>query len=781
MRLRLVLAVAVVVPALAPPAHAAAKASCSSRLTPAYASGVRRALRAKQDVWGNGLIARRGGPSFAAVTRLLKPLLFARSRRGTLTDSGVYYIPFAQPLGVHGAQTVALHVADGSEILSRTAKGPALKVFVGPDGRERYGSCLSRLAPPRLSDGYLPILQTQYVDAAGTRYTQESFAVRGLGTGELVSFVRVTADARASGPGAVIRFVAKGSSRSTAGVGASTVSYRVPPGESLTVYGGWLVPSGGLPIEIDARTYDAARERLVDFWTSRLGDRPMYDVPEPVVRDAERSLLIQDLALTWRYSIGNQYEEFSFAEALDAAEVLAGYGFGGVTKEILLSSLPRLSGGTSQWRMGEKLTAAAHYYNLTGDREYLEAATPALRRIVVTLGRQMRRAHAGGLLPPERYSSDVAARVYGLHSQAGVWQGLNAIAGVWRLTGHGSLARRTRTLAARLGKALHKAVRRSERRLKDGSLFVPVALLAHHEPFEAITASRPGSYWNLVMPYALASGFFRPGSREAGAILDYMLGHGSRLLGLVRAGAYSLYGKARYPVSGIDQVYGLNVARFLADNDRPDQLVLSLYGMLGASMTPHTFVSGEAASVAPLRGASYRSMYMPPNTASNSAFLETLRLTLVHETRDAGGSPVGLELAYSTPRPWLGVGKRVAVNAAPTSFGALTYELRRTPKRVFGTVQLPSRRRPKTLRLRLRLPHGLRLGAVRVNGQRRPVNRATGTIDLSGLRGTLEVVAVVSGLTEPPTSGRTATHTPAHKSRRSEPQGQTGLTLPRGG
>ena len=49
-----------------------------------------------------------------------------------------------------------------------------------------------------------------------------------------------------------------------------------------------------------------------------------------MVIDAERSLLIQDLALTWRYSVGNQYEEFSFAEALDTAEVMAEYGLPGV-------------------------------------------------------------------------------------------------------------------------------------------------------------------------------------------------------------------------------------------------------------------------------------------------------------------------------------------------------------------------------------------------------------------------------------------------------------------
>ena len=49
--------------------------------------------------------------------------------------------------------------------------------------------------------------------------------------------------------------------------------------------------------------------------------------------------MIQDLALTWRYSVGNQYEEFSFAEALDAAEVMAEYGLPGVTHGILRSSL----------------------------------------------------------------------------------------------------------------------------------------------------------------------------------------------------------------------------------------------------------------------------------------------------------------------------------------------------------------------------------------------------------------------------------------------------------
>jgi hypothetical protein len=740
--LAIVLVFATLAAASASPTVVAGRPSCTYRpASPAYAGSVRRALGAKQDVWGNELIARPNGPTYGAVRRLLKPLLFARSKTKPLTTSGVYYVPFAQPLGVHGAHTVALHVADGSEILSQTAKGPRVKVFVGADGHERYGSCLSRLSPARLAGGFLPILETQYVDAAGTRYRQESFSLRGLGTGELVSFVRLTADAR-SGHAAVVQLVPEGSRRG-ARVVQGTVRLRVEPYESATVYAGWLVPYGGSPVPIDEATYDAARQRLVDFWLARLGEQLTYDVPERLITDAERSLLIQDLALTWRYSVGNQYEEFSFAEALDTAEVMAEYGLPGVTRQILTSSLARLGGGTTNWRAGEKLTAAALYVRLSGDRQYLRQATPMLSRIVEGLGRQIRSGH-GGLLRRERYSSDVAARVYGLHAQAAVWQGLNAVADAWRATGHTAHARKAHALAVALGRGLHRAVRRSSRRLDDGSLFVPAALLARHEPFDAVTASRPGSYWNLVVPYALSAGFFTPGGRYARGILDYMLGHGSRLLGLVRAGAYSLYGKPRYPVSGTDQVYGLNVARFLADNDKPDQLVLSLYGMLGASMTPYTFVSGEAATVAPLRGASYRSMYMPPNTASNSAFLETLRLMLVHETRDKDGSPVGLDLAFSTPRPWLGDGKTIAVSGAPTSFGSLTFSLHRDGNRIAGTVLVPSRHPPPTMKLRLRLPHGVKLRAVRVNEHRRPVDRRSATIDLSGLRGSLDVVAVLA-------------------------------------
>ena len=210
-------------------------------------------------------------------------------------------------------------------------------------------------------------------------------------------------------------------------------------------------------------------------------------------------------------------------------------------------------------------------------------------------------------------------------------------------------------------------------------------------------------------------------------MLRYLLGHGGRLLGLVRAGATRLYGQyPPAPTSGIDQVYGVNVDRFLADSDQPDQLVLSLYGMLGAAMTPDTFVSGESASVTPLHGLLYRTMYQPPNGGANAAFLENLRLLLVHETRGPDGAPLGLELAFSTPRPWLADGQSISVQDAPTSFGPVSFSLSRQGSVLQGSIDPPARPAPASLELRLRLPAGEQLGGrpdQRRAGARRPTQR----------------------------------------------------------
>jgi hypothetical protein len=729
-----------------------------------YVRRVERALRARKDVWGQELLATPGGPTYDGVRRYLKPLLLAKAaNRRRLTESGVYYVPFAEP-GVGGAGTVALHVADGSQVLSQRADGRSLTIGVGGDGRERFGSCLARLEPPRLFAGFLPILETQYVDATGVHYRQESFAARIPETRSLVSFVRVTADARrASGGTSEVRFTP--SERGLAVDGrrlvrggdthlffspggsfdGSGVKYAVAAGGAYTVYAAWLSrPGPSRPLTVERSSYEHARQSVRDFWERRLAEAASIVVPEGRVVAAERNLLIQDLELTWRYSIGNAYEEFSFPEGVDVAQVMSEWGLANVGKAILRTSLTRARRPYPNWKAGQKLVGFALHYRLFRDRSLIDRATPVLRGYVDALASQIA-ASPRGMLHRERYSSDIPDSVLGLHSQAVVWRGLREMAQVWEQTGHVSLAARCRSLAARLEAGVRRAVRESQRKLPDGSLFLPARLLdAEETPYDTLTASRSGSYWNLVMPYALASGLFAPGSAEARGALGYMLGHGSRLLGLVRAGGYALYGKTpRYPVSGTDEVYGLNVARFLADNDQADQLVLSLYGHLAAAMTEGTFVSGEGASVAPLAGEYYRSMYLPPNGASNATFLATLRLMLVHETVDRNGVPQGLELGYSTPRAWLRPGAKIDVRGVPTSFGPISFSIRSAEHWVRISLDVPGRVPLRSLTLRLRLPGTSRISSVALDGHPfRRFDPARGTIELPPRPGRLNLRVV---------------------------------------
>ena len=239
------------------------------------------------------------------------------------------------------------------------------------------------------------------------------------------------------------------------------------------------------------------------------------------------------------------------------------------------------------------------------------------------------------------------------------------------------------------------------------------------------------------MPYAFASGWFAPHTKRTYGILRYLQLHGARLLGVPRTYARTIYGDA--PGAGLAQVYGLSMSRFLADNDQPDQLVLSLYGMAAAGMTAGTYTSGEAVSVLPVRGAYERAMFMPPNSGANASYLGTLRELLVHERRGPLGAPAGLDLAFSTPRGWLAPGQEIEVKEAPTSFGPVSYTIDRGGSTVEARLVLPAHAHA---RLRLRLPAGERLVRVLVGSTRVAADRG-GTIDLGDRTGAVLVRASV--------------------------------------
>lgn len=749
-----------------PAGTAAGAAGCAVRAaTPAYTSSVEQAVASKRDFWGGRLLRARGGPTYADARRFLTPLTQGMQWAGRpLTASGSYYLPFSFPFTSNGSTVFALHVADGSEIVTRRIGGPSLTLYVGHYGIDRYGSCAARLRPAQLAQGYLPILQTGYEDGGGVRYTQESFVGRAYGTygvRSVISFVKLVVDARGATRSATVRLVPwrrlahsapdrlalGGQTRLIASEGAEfvdgVVRYRVPAGERRTIYVEWLnAPSDAQYLHATEAAYDAARAAVVSFWESKLAGGATFDVPEPAVQNAELGILTQLIAYGWRYSVGNPYEELSYAESLDAAEVAAEYGYGSVARSVLHFSLQRMQ--LRPWRFtafrgAHILSTAAVYYRLTRDRTFLRSETPQLDRLVRRIAsRQRQSGPAKGRLLPEPLSTDLEGHdVDSVSGQIEAIEGLRAIARVWSSSGYPAEAARARMLATSIDAALRPAVTRASRRLRDGSLFVPDQLTTKQAPFAQITATRDGSYWNLVMPYAFASGWFPPHSPAARGIIRYLLNHGARLLGVPRTYARTVYGDT--PGAGLAQVYGLSTSRFLADNDQPDQLVLSLYGMLAAGMTAGTYVSGEAISVLPVDGAYDRTMFMPPNSGANASYLETLHELLVHERRGPLGAPAGLDLAFSTPRGWLADGQQIEVKDAPTSLGKVSYTLTRSGSSIEGHLVLPKNAHA---RLRLRLPAGEKLVRVLV-GSTAVAASSSGTIELGDRSGGVLVRATV--------------------------------------
>lgn len=758
-------------------------------LSAAYKKKIDTALASGPDILGNAALAQPGGPTYSSLKNEIAPLMYAFGPAASgsyLDDSGVYYLPFGQPTGLDGRGSIALHVADGSQIISDRSGNRSMLIYVGKDGTERYGECLPDLAQPALLDGYLPVLETSYKDFQGVDYHQESFATDIPGTGILASYVRLSATAGASNAATTeFRFTEcpacglRQDGNRLVDSGGKTYLYFSPGATysdgSLVYHVNLAQPDKAVyivrvneaavtpPLHADAATYLAALHESTTYWKTRLSQGATFNVPEPIVMNAERNLLIQNLLMTWRYSIGNAYEAFYQPESSDTVGTLGAYGFTDVYGASLDTLLP-LSKGINRrnWEEGTKLEHAADYYYETHDKAFIEKNDPTYIGYAADFAAQVA-ADPHGLLEPQQYSSDIHHFVYGLHQIGVALKGLKAILGVWRDIGRQDLVAKYSPLASSLDSAFHAAVKASAVTLPDGSLFTPADLLDGTQPYNPITATKLGGYWNLVAWYGFASGVYPPGSPQAKATLQYAYQHGSRLLGMLRARD-----------SAVVNVYGVEQSNFLADNDQADQLVLSLYGQLAAGMTRGTFVSGEASNIGPLAtkwplqtgycqlgkpctppspqngwapNEYYRAMYLPPNSADNTMFLNVLHQMLIHQVdtvTPTSDTPSGLQLAFATPRAWLAPGKTISVKDAPTAFGPLTYSIHAVGDGdvVNATVSVPPSE-PTTMQLRLRVPSGASPTSVFVNGHPwGKVDSATGTIDLSGLGGTVHVTAL---------------------------------------
>ncbi|HEX6443991.1 MAG TPA: twin-arginine translocation signal domain-containing protein, partial [Streptosporangiales bacterium] len=784
--------------------RAAAAAPASAAAPPgAGDAAVEYALRQGADHWGEQLLTRPDGPSFGNVKPLLGP---ANVASRYVTESGWYYLPLTDevydPARWLEQRDFAIHVADGSQVTSQWcwADFPAQRqytTFQVGSAHEVFGSAVERLDEPRLWGGFLPILDNAYVDADGTRWERESFVARVDATPALVSFVRFTAHRGRRGPARTtlrlylhvddVAGLSSDGTRLTRGGDSYLVS---------SARGGWAQPNFDIDLDLstghavvqlavlntpapagslraDAATYQRTKESVAAYWTRTVAGGATVRVPEPYAMDAMRNLVLQNLVMGWQQSIANGYETTDphFAFVPEVATSVAALGEMGFLDEYRANIAQIQAKGQGQdafpsWEQGIKLQSAANYYLLSNDGSYLRDNLPTFQAYLDDF-RQQRAKDPNGLLEKQRYGSDIPEPVYGVHLQADAWRGMRDMGLVLRLIGEDDAARSFLGEAAAFRTALTRAIDASSERLPDGSLYLPISLLDPAAPkaYDLVPATRDGSYWNLVIHYALATGILPPGSDAAKGMLSYLYRHGSMFLGLVRFNACSIDppgvcesdaaanfppGAAGYDAPGVDGQYGYSLLKFLGDNGEYDRLVLSFYGKLAQDLTPYTFIGGEGATIAPCPDLppGIRSQWFPPLSANNAVYLRALRELLVHEDRDDDGMPDVLHITPATPRGWLADGKRIEVRDLPTLFGPVTFTLTShlADGRLTAVVRPPAyeqgRARLGRLLLHVRPPAGTRLHAATVDG--RPGSLSGEVVDLGTPGGEVTVVLTCS-------------------------------------
>ena len=121
--------------------------------------------------------------------------------------------------------------------------------------------------------------------------------------------------------------------------------------------------------------------------------------------------------------------------------------------------------------------------------------------------------------------------------------------------------------------------------------FIPNALLADEPAHDPLTATRTGSYYDLMCPYIIGSEIFGQGSEREDWLIGYMQKHGGIAHGHA-ARASRLRGSSR-DEPGVNPLYGLRYQLALLRRDEREKALVGFYGQLAQGMTRGTFIGGE--------------------------------------------------------------------------------------------------------------------------------------------------------------------------------------------
>jgi hypothetical protein len=720
--------------------------------TPRFPKTREEVIALRQDVWAEAAIRQPGGPSYEFFRDLFPPLRYVN------TAFKHYPIVLSGP----GSGVKARYVSNGSAINPKADQKPmwydpafGVEFFVG-EKREVYGADPDRLDGPRYTEGWLPIVKMTYT-VGQTKFDQEAF-VAAMGGWANYGAVYVNFRPSAGNGRIVVRIRATGELKHTPGMVTSA------DGEGLVGHDStwkWKAEEDELFADVtngndatlivltrpmsNAKLTAAPsfhlyeRDRTEQLWGARLTPGVNLEVPEPIVQNAWRACLVGNLMTAvgdrMHYSAGNAYDHLYEAECGDATRALMLMGQTADARRFVGPLLTFNRQVTRFHVAGHKLQLLAHYYLVTRDAAYMKEKEAVWSPVIDFIINS--RKTQNGLLPKDRYAGDIDKGVYSLSSNAACWRGLRDMAVVLADLGQGERAAKLTNEVKEYKSAILDAVAKSERK-ETKPPFIPIPLLSDDAPFSPLTATRLGSYYDLMIPYVLGSDIFAGTERE-GWIVDYLRQHGGLAMGMIRSQGHQ--GPLGHE-PGNNVLYGLRYMHTILRRDDRDHALAGFYGHLAQAMTRDTFIGGEGSKF--FHGdAKGRLFYLPPNTAANGMFLQTLRYLLVQDWTDDLGKPHELRLLYGAPGRWFEDGKALKFERAPTLFGPLSMrcESRLSKGEVVVELEAPPRP-PGKWTLRPPLPPGWRFVSATV-GDAAATMGPGGVVSLTGKTGSLRVRYVV--------------------------------------
>lgn len=213
----------------------------------------------------------------------------------------------------------------------------------------------------------------------------------------------------------------------------------------------------------------------------------------------------------------------------------------------------------------------------------------------------------------------------------------------------------------------------------------------------------------------------------ANLTVDCVRGHGGTTIGVVAN--FSAPNDTHRDLLGFI-TYGY--AQQLLRLDRIEEYLLFLFAHRHHAHTPGSWVAAEVAGIT-----GGLPLFCIPAQLTIPLLL---RWMLVFEDSDIDR----LYLGRGLPRDWVGSGKPIAIESAPTRWGRTSFSLQadHVANIVAAEIRLPEKSRPKETHVRLRLPKQFRIREATVDGRNAtPVGKGSDTIVLDDRAAVFRIVA----------------------------------------